>query len=274
MRRLIWIALAATSTVFATPRHSKSQKASTPVPATPSQAQKVYFDDRYLTPPSLIEPQTPFVEPPKCSGDYRGNLQLSLIVDEQGRPRDVVVTDPVGDDLDIFAVKLVEADRFTPGSINGQPVPVGRSIAFALRACIVTQKDTAGKTETLHLRKRPEQKLAYAVAPEKDIFLDGASPSRPIYGQEDLIDKVGGAVSAPKVILQSDASFSDYARRNKIQGAAVLTLIVDAHGLPRDLHVTRSLEPALDQECHLGGDALPVSSGDEGGQARFCASFS
>ena len=160
------------------------------------------------------------------------------------------MTDPVGTDLDIFAVKLVEADRFTPGSINGKPVPVGRTIAVALRACIVKQKDSEGKkAQTLHLSKRPEQKLANAVAPAKDIFLDsGASPRRPAYGEKEIIEKAGGAVSAPKPILMGEASFSEYARRNKIQGSAVLTLIVDAHGLPQDVHVTRSLEPSLDEQ--------------------------
>jgi TonB family protein len=233
-----------------TESYAASQEASTPIPGAPSQPQKVYFDDHNLTPPSLIEPQTPFVEPQKCSGDYRGNVQLSLIIDEQGRPRDVVVTDPIGNDFDIFAVKLVEADRFAPGSIHGQSVPVGRTIAVALRACIVKQKDSDGKkTQTLHLSKRPEQKLAYAVVPEKDVFLNSASPSRPLYNQADSLEKVGGAVSAPKAILQANASFSEYARKNKIQGTVVLTLIVDAHGLPQEVHVTRSLEPSLDQEA-------------------------
>ena len=163
----------------------------------------------------------------------------------------MVVADPVGTNLDILAVKLVEADQFMPGSINGKPVPVGRTIAVALRACIVEQKDSEGKNhQTLHLSKPPDQKLDYAVPPAKDIFLDsGTSPSRPAYGQEASIEKVGGAVSAPKAILQSAASFSEYARRKKIEGTVVLTLIVDAHGLPQDVHVTRALEPSLDQEA-------------------------
>jgi len=247
MKRWVWVGpIAAAAWVPAAAQENASASVA-------SEKQKVYFDDRYLTPPSLIEPQTPFAEVRNCSGDYHGNIQLSLIVDAQGRPQDVIVTDPVGNDLDDLAVNVVEADRFVPGSLDGKPVAVGRKIAISLRACIVTGKDASGKkTASLHLRKSPEQKLAYASASGKDVFLDsGVNSARDSYQVEIPGEKVGGTVSAPKPILQPSARFSDYARCNKIEGTAVPTAIVDAHGLPQDVRVSRSLEPSLDEQAIL-----------------------
>jgi protein TonB len=61
--------------------------------------------------------------------------------------------------------------------------------------------------------------------------------------------RVGGGVSAPKVIFQPDPEYSEEARKAKYQGVCVLSLIVGPDGKPRDLKVARSLGLGLDEKA-------------------------
>jgi periplasmic protein TonB len=58
-----------------------------------------------------------------------------------------------------------------------------------------------------------------------------------------------GGVSNPIPIVTPEAEFSDEARRHKLQGICVVTVIVDAKGLPRNPRVTRSLGMGLDEKA-------------------------
>jgi periplasmic protein TonB len=60
---------------------------------------------------------------------------------------------------------------------------------------------------------------------------------------------VGGGVSPPVLIYSVDAEFSDEARRAKYQGVSVVSLIVDAHGLPQRIRVVRKLGMGLDEKA-------------------------
>jgi TonB family protein len=61
--------------------------------------------------------------------------------------------------------------------------------------------------------------------------------------------RVGGAVSAPKVIYSVLPEFSDEARRAKYQGICIVTLIVDAQGNPQNPRVVRALGMGLDEKA-------------------------
>jgi protein TonB len=60
---------------------------------------------------------------------------------------------------------------------------------------------------------------------------------------------VGGGVSAPQLIYAPDPEFSDEARRAKYQGVCVVSLIVDAHGMPQRVRVVRPLGMGLDEKA-------------------------
>jgi TonB family protein len=60
---------------------------------------------------------------------------------------------------------------------------------------------------------------------------------------------VGGSVSAPRAIYDPDPDYSDEARKAHYQGSVILNVIVDASGLPRDIHVQRSLGMGLDEKA-------------------------
>jgi TonB family protein len=61
--------------------------------------------------------------------------------------------------------------------------------------------------------------------------------------------RVGGGVSAPKVIFEPDPEYSEEARKAKFQGVCVVQLIVGTDGRPHEIKVQRSLGLGLDEKA-------------------------
>jgi TonB family protein len=61
--------------------------------------------------------------------------------------------------------------------------------------------------------------------------------------------RVGGGVSAPRVVFQPDPEYSEEARKAKYQGVCVLWLVVGPDGKPRDIRVARTLGLGLDEKA-------------------------
>ncbi len=61
--------------------------------------------------------------------------------------------------------------------------------------------------------------------------------------------RVGGGVSAPRILDQPDPEYSEEARKAKYQGVCVLWLIVGPDGHTRDTKVARSLGMGLDEKA-------------------------
>jgi protein TonB len=61
--------------------------------------------------------------------------------------------------------------------------------------------------------------------------------------------RVGGGVSAPRVIYNPDPEYSEEARKVKHQGVCVLWLVVGPDGKPRDIRVARTLGLGLDEKA-------------------------
>lgn len=60
---------------------------------------------------------------------------------------------------------------------------------------------------------------------------------------------IGGSVSAPVVLYEPEAEFSDEARRAKYQGVVLVSIIVDAQGHPQNARVLRALGMGLDEKA-------------------------
>jgi protein TonB len=58
-----------------------------------------------------------------------------------------------------------------------------------------------------------------------------------------------GGVTAPVPLLTPEAEFSDEARRAKYQGVCLISLVVDAQGIPRNPRVVRRLGMGLDEKA-------------------------
>ena len=61
--------------------------------------------------------------------------------------------------------------------------------------------------------------------------------------------RIGGGVSPPTVLSKVEPEYSEEARKAKWQGTVILQLVVDEHGLPQQMKVTRSLGLGLDQKA-------------------------
>jgi hypothetical protein len=59
-------------------------------------------------------------------------------------------------------------------------------------------------------------------------------------GNANGIYRVGGGVSAPVVLNNVEAEITDEARRNKLQGTVLITIIVAPDGIPQHIQVVRS----------------------------------
>ena len=61
--------------------------------------------------------------------------------------------------------------------------------------------------------------------------------------------RVGGGVTAPRVIYSPDPDFSEEARKARFQGTVVLWVIVGTDGRTHDIRVFRSLGMGLDEKA-------------------------
>ncbi|HKV95577.1 MAG TPA: energy transducer TonB [Candidatus Angelobacter sp.] len=65
----------------------------------------------------------------------------------------------------------------------------------------------------------------------------------------DGVYEVGNGVSMPRAIYYPEPEFSDEARQNKFQGEVTLLATIGVDGIPRNLHVVRSLGMGLDEKA-------------------------
>jgi TonB family protein len=208
----------------------------------PGEHVKVYSSGPDLDPPTLLPHTDPVSPAEKCSKKLEGKVSLDLIVDSTGHAPNVTFVQPNGTVLDDLALVVAESDRFQPGTYRSSPVAFQRTIEMRLKACVQIAKDDTGKSMAkIKLRQWPEQKLADPVEFRSEArFANHADPkSMPV-------KHIGTGVTAPRATFMPNAEFTEEARAKKIEGTCVLTLVVDAHGMPQDIHVSRKLDPGLD----------------------------
>jgi TonB family protein len=61
--------------------------------------------------------------------------------------------------------------------------------------------------------------------------------------------RVGGQVKPPRVITTRDPTYFDLARQAKYEGTSVLWLVIDQLGLPRRIHIARTVGFGLDEQA-------------------------
>ena len=61
--------------------------------------------------------------------------------------------------------------------------------------------------------------------------------------------KIGAGVSLPVVIYRVEPEFSEEARKAKFMGVVLVNLIVDAHGMPQNVHTSRGVGMGLDEKA-------------------------
>ena len=205
--------------------------------------------------PRLLPPEPLAISDRKCRKErHEDTVVLTLIVDSTGEPRNIAFIHPLGSDLDKLALQAINTDRFTPGSRNGAPAAVWQSVEVTLQSCAEKVKDADGKKAVRsRLIVQPMQTFSpLPQAPEEAVYALGtytATGFKSSLSHIEHVTHVGGRVSAPVPLIFSEAEFTPEARKKRISGVCLVSLIVDPQGMPQGARIIRSLEPGLDQKA-------------------------
>jgi TonB family protein len=81
------------------------------------------------------------------------------------------------------------------------------------------------------------------------VVIPATADHMPSRDTQNQVYKIGGDVSAPRVIYKVQPQYTDEARNAKINGAVLLSIIVDVSGIPGNIQVVRGLDPGLDKNA-------------------------
>jgi TonB family protein len=207
---------------------------------------KVFQAGKNVSAPELMPIDLSKLIETNCINRMSGDVELATIVDPEGSPNDTMPLQTSGDNLGRLALDIASQDKFKPGHKDGVPVAVSITINMHLDVCIATVVDAKGKpAPKVRLLSQPVQSLGPASNQEpSSLILD--PPETAETGDLSSLFKIGGDIKPPVPINTPAAEFSEEARQRGIQGVCLISLIVDAQGLPRDPQVMRSIGYGLD----------------------------
>ena len=214
-----------------------------------SKTVKVYKAGKYVIPPELLPVHFTTSADPACQSPLNGEAQFAEIVDPTGTPLSIFSTRPTGNSMDQLAVQIAERDRFKPGQKNGISVAVSITINIQLEACPVNEKDANGNTiSNMKLVKQPVQQVGPATGFEpEELPAAGDAPETGSRAAAADPLRIAGSVTPPVPIYTPEAKFTAEARKKDIQGICLVSLIVDAYGMPQNIRVVKSLGYGLDE---------------------------
>jgi TonB family protein len=165
------------------------------------------------------------------------------------------------------AMDAVQQWKYKPYIVNGQPVEVSTTITvnFAL-ADQPAAASPPSSTPTLFVNSTDaDAAAADTQAEQRD--RDRAANLR----------KIGGTVSAPVLMYEVEPKFSEDARKAKVAGTVLVSLIVDPSGLPQNVHVVRGIEigpdgkpnPTLTDEARAAAATLDQNAVDAVNKYKF-----
>ena len=213
---------------------------SSPLPAADPQPAKVmvYTMGPGVTAPELLPVTQAPISDEKCKKKVKSEIPISLYVDAEGVPLNLAILNPKDSKLDEFALNTVAGDRFKPGTYKGLPVSVSEIVTVTLYACMDEKKNSSGQqTDQVRLWSQTEQKAT--PLRNSQMETDDSADIGTIYS-------VGQGVSAPDILYSRDPEYTDQARRARLQGSVLLSIVVDTHGIPQNVKVVRPLGMGLD----------------------------
>ncbi|UWZ82628.1 energy transducer TonB [Occallatibacter riparius] len=179
-----------------------------------------------------------------CATPLSGEIELATIIDVSGAPRNIMFVHPLGNDLDSLALSTLAAAPFQPGESNGSPVPVAESVSIKLDACPVQVQSGSPGATFLRVRSQPQLHLS-----PTEIY-----PGEVIYTNATLdlnggIFRPGPDVTPPVMLPAAPIVEIGSGNTAKYSGEVMVTLIVDAFGMPMNVRVARPLGKGLDQKA-------------------------
>ncbi|HSR08519.1 MAG TPA: TonB family protein [Bryobacteraceae bacterium] len=160
-------------------------------------------------------------------GRLQGTVTVSLVVGEDGMPRNIRVLKSLGLGLDEKAIEAIGVWRFTPGEKEGKPVPILATIEVNFRL-VDKVFDNVGQWHLTRASFKPPE--------------EASLPS--------LI----------KAKFPHDSSSED-------GGSVVVALDVDERGLPVNIHVEKSSDAKWEEEVVAAAREWRFTPGENGGAA-------
>ncbi|MGA3048032.1 MAG: energy transducer TonB [Terracidiphilus sp.] len=208
---------------------------------------KVYDVQPDVVGPELLPVKWEVMAADACREAREGLVSLTLVVDAEGVPRDVAVESPQGTTLEKMALRIVERDRFKPGTSKSEPVAVKRTAELSIKGCFATKTDEAGNTtDVFRLTAQPEQRFDAPALPTVPVSMLAAGAGDP---PSPGLFRIGHGVSAPVALNSVVAQYSEEARFQKIEGVCLVSVIVDAQGKLLNPRVVRALGYGLDAKA-------------------------
>jgi TonB family protein len=170
-------------------------------------------------PPQILQKIDPeYSEEARVAG-LEGAVMLTGTITEQGVPRDMRVTGSLGFGLDEKALAAIQQWRFTPGTREGQPVPVDMTIPVDFRL--------PDKQSRWHLIRAE--------------FTPSNGASRPQFSKTSYPYGVGISLNAfeEAIVIRAIGR----------EATATVAFDVDEHGLPENLQVLNASHPIWGPEA-------------------------
>jgi hypothetical protein len=196
-----------------------------------------------VTPPAFLPSQIPKMHDyERCKS--QGTATFSLIIDSTGEPKNIYFLNPLGDPIDLLALKLVTEDRFKPGLLNGTPIAIAASLEVWVVGCIRKETDADGKMMVARLLDPDsQQRLKPPVDPPQQVVLaSGSGLTAASSGPEPVVYTVGGEVIPPRQFPPSSFQLV-IARRIPDLGSYKVSVLVDRYGLPASLKILATTDP-------------------------------
>lgn len=210
----------------------------------------VYSAQSGATSPVLMPSQMSILPSDNCQKKVDGRVSLYLVVDSLGMPRNLVFDHPLGSDLDRFALKIVEADRFKPGTLNGEPVAVAERVEVEIQTCLehgTNQSDP--KDPLLRLRTAPTQNFTIFKTGQTSTVLTD-SPDQNIAANGRVQSYQEGAKTTPPVpLIIPEVSDRHLVRTQGSEAICLFSVLVDSQGMPQDIKLVRSVSHDFDEKA-------------------------
>lgn len=184
--------------------------------ATPPTAQTTAAVTTYRVGGAISAPvPTDFVNPENLHlfSKSKDSCLISLIIDADGRPKNIRIAKSKDPDFDRSIVEAIQSWHFQPALKDGKtPVAVEGTIA----------------ANVIHYARNSFPATVFVAEPV-----------------DEVLSSEHGKLEAP-VLLNGEEVAARYWPESRIPGTCVITFVVDTQGIPQNVHVVKKLDSSLD----------------------------
>lgn len=168
--------------------------------------------------------------PPEAENPEPGSTLLSVVIQPNGRPEQIKILHSYNPVCDQAVIQAVGKSVFDAGTADGKPVPV--------RIPIIVRYTKDGRTLYPYILR------AAALHPDGQVRNEQVQNEQAQNAHQPVL-----AGDHPILIHSVDPQYSKKARKAKLQGTVLISMVVTAEGLPSDIQVVRSLGMGLDENA-------------------------